>query len=995
MALFNKAEQPGNVDSAPPGRPDLKALEGGSETSPPTGDLRSVPDSPESLGEREQAAGQQSNTSGANNETDQLDQHENQVGSGYKQGGQARGKLLQRITVNRRRAILGGGIATALISLLLFFFSLLPLKILHIVTNFENRFFATSQNAVSKESEKMFSSYITKRVMPGLSGSCPSTRISRSCVAPITGTDPISKLYDGWRQGRIENKLYEKYGIEIAKGSDGKLRISSRDLPSGGVNVTALSGTNRNIFDEPGLSHGEFRSKLREAFAGETRVKQAFLYWKYGGFIDKKYGHKRCLVGCNLKDRTTDKIADKKLVGKAWLAQRVLEPRSAMLGLALQCVLSGGSCDPDLISKDADGKYVKGPDGQPVSQLEVDLQAKLQDYRLKYGNDKLREVVKLGKVISEKGYSRYAIEQVLGKVFNKTVSAETSQQLASAVPIAGWINSIVNTADFLQTAGPKVAKMTYVINASTMVSIAGVYGTAADEMKSGDTDATELGSLTDTLNPSADGPGAEASPLYGALIDGQRPRAVASASSGLLTSVAYAASATDKTNFVTCNNGKPVPAGKLVCPEERLDAQTTAGEAFGSISNFLNMPVLGSTLHVFIDVWRSTIGGIINTIGSVFGSAADAAIPQSVKDAATSAIQPFADFVTQQLIPSVVSDNSSGARLVDLMAGGFDVSGNDCAHYCIGGQKLSNQQLATILGDQAGRNKDSINSQPLLARIFDPKNSSSVVGQTILHTSPDGSLASMLSGLNPFKIFGFASSQVSAATPVNDPFGVTQYGYPVDDPIFKTDPEQYWDDHCTDDKQTNDWTNAAVNNLNHDTYMPENSTANPCLLIQASADSAGAIFPGGLASQGDASGSGSTPTTAPAYQLLTEVNGYKLTANEAKNLKYIADSILPLLQGSANQKAALAARVAWWSLKEGVLGLHERPTDPFGYSNCGGAHTASRCSTARGPGTPAPRRGRRGSRRCRRSVRRSGPWGRSRSGARGSSPCSIRSGVRA
>lgn len=815
-------------------RPDLQVLEGGGETTPPTGSLSAVPE-PADLAKKEEVP---------------TDPH--QLGHGHASNKVSTRSFRQRLSTNRKGAIIGGGIVTALVSLLVFIFSLLPLKILHIAQSLENRFFATSQNAVGKESEKMFSSYLTKHVMPGLiRGTCPSTRISRSCVAPITGTSPIDRLYDGWRQGRIESKLYERYGIEIARGSDNRLRILSSDLPGGGVDITHLEGTNRNIFDEPGLNNRQFRSKFREAFANETRVKQAFLFWKYGGFIEKKYGHKRCLTACTALDRFTDKVADKKLAGKAYIAQRILEPRSEMLGLAIQCVLSGGSCDPDVTPQ-------KGPDGQPISQFETDLQAKLQEFRLKYGNDKLRELVRLGKDISEKGYSRYAIEKVVATFAGKAISAETQKQLVDSVPIVGWINRIVNTADFLQNAGPQLKKLTYVVNASTMVAVAGVYGTAADEMKAGDTDATELGSLTDTLNPNTDGPGAEASPLYQALIGGKRGTVATTASSGLLNSAVYAATATvDKTKVVTCNDGNPVPAGKLVCPEERLDAQSELGGAIASASGFLNTPVIGGSISTVITIWKSTFGSVFDFIGGLLNSA----IPPFVKDAVSNAVQPFVNFITQKLIPAVISDTSSGARRFDLAAGGFDVSGNDCAHYCIGGQQLSDQQLASILNDQASRNKEEFNSKPVLARLFDAKDSNSMLGQMILNTTPDSSLASMLSGFNPLKMFSFAHAQVVAATPIKDPFGVTQYGYTVDDPIFNADPEQYWNDHCADGKQTDVWRDDITKNPK--TRMPENATTDPCQLLQASADSAGAIFPGGLATQTTASQTTPTATTSP------------------------------------------------------------------------------------------------------------------------------------
>lgn len=60
------------------------------------------------------------------------------------------------------------------------------------------------------------------------------------------------------------------------------------------------------------------------------------------------------------------------------------------------------------------------------------------------------------------------------------------------------------------------------------------------------------------------------------------------------------------------------------------------------------------------------------------------------------------------------------------------------------------------------------------------------------------------------------------------------------------------------------------------------------------------------------------------------VNGFTLTANEAANVRRIAASVVPRLAGTREDKLRVAARVTWWSLKEGVLGL----SNPIGYSNC-------------------------------------------------------------
>jgi hypothetical protein len=60
------------------------------------------------------------------------------------------------------------------------------------------------------------------------------------------------------------------------------------------------------------------------------------------------------------------------------------------------------------------------------------------------------------------------------------------------------------------------------------------------------------------------------------------------------------------------------------------------------------------------------------------------------------------------------------------------------------------------------------------------------------------------------------------------------------------------------------------------------------------------------------------------------VNGYQLTATQDKWVRWLGTYTVPKLQGTRDERLTKAARVAWWSLKEGVLDL----ANPFPYSNC-------------------------------------------------------------
>ncbi|MBC7385179.1 MAG: hypothetical protein H7301_03325 [Cryobacterium sp.] len=72
----------------------------------------------------------------------------------------------------------------------------------------------------------------------------------------------------------------------------------------------------------------------------------------------------------------------------------------------------------------------------------------------------------------------------------------------------------------------------------------------------------------------------------------------------------------------------------------------------------------------------------------------------------------------------------------------------------------------------------------------------------------------------------------------------------------------------------------------------------------------------------DATGTGGTLT----------VNGFALSDIQAKNVRFIARCVMPLLPGTSEQKTLTAARATWWSLREGILDLPGARSAR--YSNC-------------------------------------------------------------
>jgi hypothetical protein len=111
------------------------------------------------------------------------------------------------------------------------------------------------------------------------------------------------------------------------------------------------------------------------------------------------------------------------------------------------------------------------------------------------------------------------------------------------------------------------------------------------------------------------------------------------------------------------------------------------------------------------------------------------------------------------------------------------------------------------------------------------------------------------------KSFGsiFAHKAFAAATPQADPFGITQYGYPANDPIFNEDPETVWEqNNCSVDANNNDssaltqqWNQAAAANVDPNTEEPVNNTTDPCLLLESAVGATGGVYESSLMSQDD------------------------------------------------------------------------------------------------------------------------------------------------
>ncbi len=732
-------------------------------------------------------------------------------------------------------AIGGGGAVAGLgVAGIFFIGNLFPvLRINNMIETTQNHFYSGSEAAADKTANLLLRTYIVKKVMPGMvDNKCTSTKINKSCAAPSDATNPVGALFSTWRTARLEYKLYERYGIEIEKQGN-NFYFRSNDLDSrislGTYDKNNTKDFNNRAFTQ--LNRSDIRKEMRRGLSDETlyqRVKYRFLV---GPLLEKKYNIRRCLMACAARDRTSDTIDAKKQAFKSWLNERVVAPRSEMYSLAVDCALSGFDC--------ANGDEIDN-DGQHTSQFERDLQVRLAEYRIRFGEESLNKLYESSSEFRAKGATEFFVGKLLG---------ETTTKLGlKAIPIVGWIDLAARIIEAGSNAGPALRKLTYVTYAQTAVSTYMMYRVTADELKAGKADVTEIGSFSEALDasPTADqgGMAGEDSPVFDA-INGSSQNTLAAA---LLPSAAAA----EAVGPYTCNDGQPLDIRDVACPEEKVGAESWAGTAAKYGTALANSP-LYKVQGIAADLWLATVGKVFDLIGQGLGYLTEkilgAIIPQIIKDKIAEVSKAIMGAFVGWIIPSPLTDNTSGARLTQIAAAGADFSANDFVHLGMGGRALSDAETMAIREDQAGLQESDFSNKSLFARMFSTDSPRSFVSQVAVATPHNftqfsSSVTSALS--NPLRTISnsFAAlipNKSASADFIQNPFGITQYGWTDKDIDAVGFADEYWNTNCKDITAFNKaWGEKAVENT--ESGMFDNSTTNPCLMLQAGVGMAGGRY---------------------------------------------------------------------------------------------------------------------------------------------------------
>ena len=883
-------------------RPDLKALEGGGETSEPVkGHLHSVSGgdtegkakggaTPSEIKSGEET-GSDSQTVGSSTATqEERNALTKQIGKGYSDDSAPGGTPQRVITAfrdNKRKFFIGGAAGGGLIAIIVFgILAILPLELNGLVQKMEDKAFGSSESAVQGRVEKLFDNYLKQHVIPYLgAGKCNRTgTIDKTCEPAIQGESSSARLYRTWRDARIENKMSTDYGLEVARvanTSNYTIKVNNK------VSSLDVDGWKKNYNEELWQATGgrnDVRTKFREAVQGETFWNRTLFRFKVGRLLEAKYGIRRCIFACKQQDNFDDWKDNKTNALKAALASRVLETRSTIIGPVIACV----------IDTTCDNAETRSPDKvERQDAIEKQIQQKLDEHGKELSTETVAKIASLvGNLNDYKqagSLSTYFFQKYVYPQLNDKIQALLENDLTGPL---GFINTALGVVSKAKKLGGQLKKYGYVVKTTEMVAFYMMMRTTADECKGGHCNPDLLGSMTSAFNDSSgdaqhQNQPAGISPVYDTVMNS--PAEQTSFLNLFNPTTAYAATVGPNVNpTYTCDNDKPVPTGMAVCPEE----STTVNNGVTKLSGLLTDGPL-SFLGGAADIWAQTGGTIINFVNGFVGKAIKTLTGQDLgslfskiasvvpglsylQDHLSTAIQSLLSWLGNDLISNPITDANGGARNFDMAYAGADAAASAYGQYGIGGRQLSPQEVSAIQTSQEDQRQQQFSDQPFFARMFSTTDPDSLVSSLALNmpssvsSFTQGSFADLLS--NPLGQLskGFSSllttHKTYAASVTSDPFGIPQTGYALDDPAINTDPNSLTDAKCQ--QMNNDWadgTGQFAGSLIPDpvTGTDIHTKTDPCLLEQAAVGSAGGFFSTDVLTPDDLADN-STTTANPA-----------------------------------------------------------------------------------------------------------------------------------
>lgn len=753
---------------------------------------------------------------------------------------------------NRRRVLIGSGVGVGITGIIIAgFFALLPLKLIHIVDNLQDTFFASTEEATDRWSEKLFEAYVRKHVLSGLGPGCGST-IDRNCIFNnnIDRGSVAGRLFQGWRDAKLETKLAEKYGIEFSldRGrNEYFMKVNGQN-----INITSFKN-DPNIslrdIDVGGSNRNDIRRAWKNALQDETRFKRALYRYKVGNLLERKYGVRRCVIACGTRDNFDDWRDNKSKAFKVLLVERVLVPRTDTMGVLIQCIMIGG-CES---FKDTDR------DGNRRDGFQKTVGDNLDRLRAQIGKKAVNEMIDEANKFLDRGITASIVEKTFKLLVKDQGGDAAGKLVGEALPYVGWVDFAAQVSKTLVNGQQNFRRWAYITNASAAVGLYLMYRSHVDEIKSGNVDSEMVGSFVTALSDTGlgDAP-AETAPLYSELLGFET--STQTAFSQFFDGTAYAQSvgSTERSEYV-CNDKDSTATGQRICPEDSLNSDGFIDSALGIFKSPVLSPftgILGLWDQEFCLGACASLNGIYdwtgNTLGSLFTKIPGVQIAMSSLTGALAGVfGPFLEWVGGMLVPSPWPDRAediSGAKVFTETVKGANEAGNYSAHMMLGAKAVSDQEANQIRARVQNENREEFAALPLTDRLFGKNNSYSLVSRVALAmpmnstTTAQSSVANLVG--NPFAKLAssfsslLSGSKISAATDLPDAFGIKQYAIPFNDPVYSIDPDSLTDSYC---KTFNEqWVQDAT--IDERTGQDVHNRVNPCKLNDATAVGLGALY---------------------------------------------------------------------------------------------------------------------------------------------------------
>lgn len=766
-------------DEQPVTRPDLKALEGGGEsTAPKRGHLSSVKDEDEakkSMSPEELEKAEESGTEGAA-DTEPAEEEESFYNPNDDAGGRfKRLKTTRGLFKKRRTLFIGGGIAMAFLGGLFAIFSfLMPFKLFHIIQTIEQKVGKVPGYAVERRMEYYMNRYLIIRQLQG-SGLIDENGKGRDGYIYI-GDGAFKTLYTNWRGAKLETVMKNKYGVkltaELPPNEFGRQYLKP-------TNWTAeFEGTSRRL----NLNNSkEARAFIRDFIKTETRSHQVLKRFHHRRIMRNYFGVNDWKLFENQRDKARRSYLEKKLIFKKYLVGQTVGRFSSRYAKWLNCLLEGKEKCKEIRRANVAGNprdpVVKDKDGNVVG-----------------GSEEVPPNEGLGPIDSESGSAPDVVAKdlpggVADKNYSKKLTAKLREVglkriLASFAGGIGILDAISQIEKSLTDGALNI--VVYDKNAQQYAAFAAPFLSAADQIRAGeDIDANDVRVATEIFDSF------ETSPVYqGAINDGSK----VSAAGQIRRDCNDDGNTTDKDDLLE--------PGETVCPDKRLVQDRT------TFTNSDGWKIFSGVAAAY----RKSVGKIVSFFVRIVDKAFDVtglnSVVQGVLDAtglSDLAASAFKSIMNRVAGP-VLTGAETGADAYDAVYAGMAVQQSALGggvgvnrEQTIGGAYLSEKQVAAIRAEEAEYREYERQNMNFFARYFSPYHTTSLTSKLAASLPASAGNARQQFakiGSMPFNLFGNISSLFSARASaveeynVYNPFHAIYYGYPADDQVFEMEPEE-------------------------------------------------------------------------------------------------------------------------------------------------------------------------------------------------------------